>query len=296
MPAYKPPPPPQPSPSKSAKTPKPKTPAKSKEKRQARFKSAAPQAILQRLDRVASQRFFMVDREREGDELKEVFSVLGSTGNIYKVTIDHLPRCDCPDFQKGNHCKHIIFIFTKVLQVPSHSTHWYQKALLTEELEEVFNNAPLAPNALANERVREAYARATGKTPKAASTSQSQKTRKVPGEDDDCPICYESMHKQPEAKLEWCEECGNALHKECFGQWRTTQRNAGKKLTCVWCRADWVSVGGAAGAGAEARVGAGGYLNLSQAAGLSPQRDTSSYYMGPRRGQRFYGYQSYEDD
>ncbi len=56
LPTYKPPPPPQPSPSKVAKTPKPKTPAKSKEKRQARFRSAAPQAILQRLDRVAAQR------------------------------------------------------------------------------------------------------------------------------------------------------------------------------------------------------------------------------------------------
>ncbi|KAF8987590.1 hypothetical protein BDZ89DRAFT_1152622 [Hymenopellis radicata] len=44
-----------PSPSKSAKIRKLKTPAKSKEKRQARFSGAAPQAILQQLDRVTSQ-------------------------------------------------------------------------------------------------------------------------------------------------------------------------------------------------------------------------------------------------
>lgn len=82
----------------------------------------------------------MVDREREGDELKEVFSVLGSTGNVrscrffllalnvllrftkYRLIIypdaivrlhyfSYLPCASPypgPDFQKGNHCKHIV--------------------------------------------------------------------------------------------------------------------------------------------------------------------------------------------
>lgn len=29
-----------------------------------------------------SNRFFMIDRKREGDELSEEFKVLGSTGNV----------------------------------------------------------------------------------------------------------------------------------------------------------------------------------------------------------------------
>ena len=29
-----------------------------------------------------SNRFFMIDRRREGDELREEFKVLGSTGNV----------------------------------------------------------------------------------------------------------------------------------------------------------------------------------------------------------------------
>lgn len=55
----------------------------------------------------------MVDRKREGKELKEVFQVLGSTGNVsppsrdtphceltnflqvYTVTIEKTPSCDC---------------------------------------------------------------------------------------------------------------------------------------------------------------------------------------------------------
>lgn len=37
----------------------------------------------------------MVDRRRNEGELREEFSVLGSTGNIYTVVVDKLPKCDC---------------------------------------------------------------------------------------------------------------------------------------------------------------------------------------------------------
>lgn len=106
---------------------------------------------------------------------------------------------------------------TKVLQVPTTSHVWYQKALITSELEEIFANAPAAPNAVTNRRVQEAYARATGKAP-ATPAAESSSKRRMPTEDDDCPICYESMHKVAEANLAFCEECGNALHSACFAQ------------------------------------------------------------------------------
>lgn len=92
---------------------------------------------------------------------------------------------------------------------------------MTTELESIFANAPLAPNAIANPRLREAYARATGKsqapsTPEASSSSAPKK--RMPGEEDDCPICYDGMHNVAEASLTFCEECGNAVHGECFAQ------------------------------------------------------------------------------
>jgi hypothetical protein len=73
------------------------------EKRGAILKKRCPKVILDRVERVMSQRwvayfffhalypedgstlslrFFMVARSREGDELREQFSVLGSTGNV----------------------------------------------------------------------------------------------------------------------------------------------------------------------------------------------------------------------
>ncbi|KDR69269.1 hypothetical protein GALMADRAFT_230775 [Galerina marginata CBS 339.88] len=272
------------------------------EKRQAIFKPKCPQNIWDRVERVMTQRIFMIDRQRNGDELREEFSVLGSTGNVYTVVIDHKPRCNCPDAVKGNHCKHILFIFLKVLQVAQQSSFWYQKALLTTELEDIFRNAPLAPNSVAHAHIREAHARATGKIPADAPplpADEGTGKKRIPGPDDDCPVCYDGMHGVAEASLVFCEECGNALHKECFGQWQRTAKSNGKDLTCVWCRANWVvapapGAGGVNMAGATRTMHGYGYLNLAGVSGVSPVRDTSTYYHGPRRGQHYYGWQDYD--
>ncbi len=40
----------------------------------------------------------------------------------------------------------------------------------------------------------------------------------MPDEEDSCPICYDDMHNVAETSLVFCEECGNAVHKECFGE------------------------------------------------------------------------------
>ena len=40
----------------------------------------------------------------------------------------------------------------------------------------------------------------------------------MPGPEDDCPVCYEGLHGTEEAKLAFCAQCGNGLHKECFDQ------------------------------------------------------------------------------
>jgi hypothetical protein len=51
------------------------------------------------------------------------------------------------------------------------------------------------------------------------STSQPEAdNRRIPGEGDDCPVCYESMHGAPEKMLTFCDACGNALHSECWKQ------------------------------------------------------------------------------
>ncbi|TFK18862.1 hypothetical protein FA15DRAFT_674946 [Coprinopsis marcescibilis] len=263
------------------------------EKRQARLRSKCPQNILERLERARSQTFYLLERRRIAEELREEFDITGSTGNVYTVVIDHLPRCSCPDSGKGNHCKHILFVFMKVLQIPTHTSLWYQKALVSSELQEIFSIARIAPNSVANPRVQAAYARVTGKSSSPNEPKLSQKKR-IPGEGDDCPICYDTMYKAAEAILVFCDGCGNAVHKICFSKWRDTSIKNETTVTCVWCRSPWVSSAGIGSTG-DATT-SGGYINLAREAGLSPARDTSSYYHGPRRGQRFWESRQYYDE
>ncbi|KAJ7617081.1 hypothetical protein FB45DRAFT_756731, partial [Roridomyces roridus] len=195
-----------------------------------------------------------------------------------------------------------------VLQVPQSSGSCYQKCvpLLTSarpsELETVFAEAPLAPNALAHLGIREAYARATGKFPADSVPSSTPETagpkKSIPGEEDDCPICYNGMHGVDEKKLTFCETCGNAVHGECFAQWKQTAQKGHTKLTCIYCRAEWpsASAGASASGAGGARTTADGYLNISVLRRVSFSTPALHYYYhGPRRGRPYYGYNLYDD-
>lgn len=100
---------------------------KSKEKREARSKSAPNQHDRDRIDRALSERVFMIPAREvyatsdSGITIGEKFPVLGTTGNVYVVDICKKPTCTCPDFDNGNICKHIFFVFYKVLRVPTQS-------------------------------------------------------------------------------------------------------------------------------------------------------------------------------
>lgn len=64
---------------------------------------------------------FVIDRTRGGTEEapEETIDLAGSTGNIYSVHIGKLPTCTCPDNQKGNQCKHIIYVRASNCTFPS---------------------------------------------------------------------------------------------------------------------------------------------------------------------------------
>lgn len=55
---------------------------------------------------------FVIDRKRGGTEEvpEEEIDLAGTTGNIYKIKVTLLPSCTCPDYAKGNQCKHIIYV------------------------------------------------------------------------------------------------------------------------------------------------------------------------------------------
>ncbi|WVQ78319.1 hypothetical protein IAT38_000404 [Cryptococcus sp. DSM 104549] len=269
-----------------------KTPVDPAKERLAR----CPKTITDRFKRATSQRMFMLDREKVAEQPSPIerFKALGSTGNVYTVSIGQIPRCDCPDFLKGNMpCKHIIFVYIKALKVDVEDTVWYQKSLTTEEAVRIFAQAPpsLSGSVAVSDRAQQAYLRATGAISEDEVIEDmggaGSKRKSAIGED--CPVCYEEMTEADDQsnKLVYDESivgCGRPLHRECFTMWSATNRAKRNKVTCVWCRAPWEDDDHFnKGKGkATYSYSSDGHMNLADQAGMSRLRDVSTYYMGHR--------------
>ncbi|KAK3171139.1 hypothetical protein OEA41_003223 [Lepraria neglecta] len=241
-------------PSKKKKGASPRK-AKDEEKRLRRFRQHVPSSYLEKLNRATTQRMFVVDRTRGGtDEIpEETIDMAGTTGNIYNITISRLPSCTCPDNQKGNQCKHIVYVLHNVLKAPEHLQ--YQLAFLSSELREIFAAAP---------------------TPASSETSadaDSPSNRKeVSG---NCPICFTEFEPETE-EIVWCKAaCGNNLHKTCFEQWAKSQSEK---------EGDEDSIKRIKNSG---QVNGEGYVNVAGELGLSGAREYSTYHQHWVRRQGF---------
>ncbi|KAI9142021.1 hypothetical protein BKA69DRAFT_1156886 [Paraphysoderma sedebokerense] len=262
------------------------------EKRATRYRKSATKDIIQRIDRAVSQRMYLVDRKEVSSHEHE-FAVLGSTGNVYNVKIRRFPECNCPDFEKHKNfstghsipCKHVLFIYLKVLKLERSSHIIYQTSLLQSELEALF--ARQVSNAvIANEQTIENYKVATGASSRTAKTSQSGLEESRKPIDGDCPICFETMDPNKLDLLTWCRaQCGNNVHKDCFTRWSRASRGP-DGATCVYCRCNWVESTKASGTNPKVLYKEG-YMNLGNLQGLPSDRDHSSYYDGPRRGHSY---------
>ncbi|GAB7342103.1 hypothetical protein MBLNU457_g0376t3 [Dothideomycetes sp. NU457] len=261
---------------KSGKATQP-SPKKGEEKRLKRYRAQAPLSMTAYHDRAANQRFFALNRERTinhdcphgtSDCPMEVIDLAGSTGNVYQITIEHVPTCTCPNFTKGNaQCKHIIYVLNTVLKAPAHLS--YQLAFLTSELREIFEHAGPLP------------------IEKADQSDKDGKRKPIEG---DCPICCCDLEEEDE-EIVWCKAaCGNNLHKSCFDRWQVSRRGA--EVTCPFCRTPWMkdSTGNLQELVKSGKIGADGYVNVAQELGLSGQRDYSTYHSHWVRRQLGYDY------
>ncbi|KAI7116476.1 hypothetical protein KC352_g34037, partial [Hortaea werneckii] len=125
--------------SKPQKTQKPKD----EEKRLRRWRSHPPSSYLEVRDRALTQRMFALDRQRDTsspDNPTESISLAGTTGNVYTIEISKVPTCNCPHARKGNQCKHIAYVLSRVLRAPTELE--YQLAFTSAELRKIFEKAP----------------------------------------------------------------------------------------------------------------------------------------------------------
>ena len=255
------------------------------------FRKAPSGKVKERVDRVNSQRMYLLDREREHETndqqassssnvapaivAREEFKVLGSTGNVYTVTIDRQPRCDCPDWLKngGDPCKHTLFVFLRVLGIHQNSHLWYQKALISSELQYIFANARPDPT-YTNPSLQSAYLKAisSNKMKDEGDTKINDNCR-IPQKGDVCPVCYEEFAEGISKDLVFCEEsCGNPLHKKCAIEWSKACKRLSQDATCIYCRAQMIKKG-------EVTFSKeGDYLNMAGPSSLvDGKRDFSIY-------------------
>ncbi len=180
-----------------------------------------------RKGRGKTQNIFLIEMNSESDKEK-TFTVMGTTGNVYKVIIGAEPACSCPDFQtRGNRCKHIYFILIRVMHVTN--TDEDQESFSDSELQEMFDSMPKILNHLiADNTHRDTYNELKNKTSPEIKTVDKKST------DDCCPICLDDLENTEE--LDYCKySCGKAIHKTCFTMWM--KRN---NANCVFCRQSWV--------------------------------------------------------
>merc|ERR1712070_671690 len=103
----------------------------------ARYVKQPSFGLTMRIERALQQRLYLLNMERHpGPGPGATFAVLGSTGNVYTVEFGQCPQCNCPDFLNGRGlCKHVLFIWLRVLRCSEDDPRIWQTALLTSELQ-----------------------------------------------------------------------------------------------------------------------------------------------------------------
>ena len=264
--------------------------ATSKEKRLKRFRSYPTTKIQERIDRALHQRLFLVEasapttcRQHGGPSI--TFSVLGSTGNVYEVTIAKVPQCSCPDAAKGNLCKHLLFVMLKVVGLRADHQLVYQSAYLTEELDQIVTALQarlelLGRDVVANEEVQKFHADLKKGINSDDDDNKAVSRKEVDGVD--CPICFDELGLNL-SQLTFCKgTCGTNFHKSCMQMWTRQSAHKSAGPTCPACRQPWedIETGGRKAGGSPSRS-CEGYDNLGRLQGQSTVRDTSSYHSSP---------------
>jgi len=175
----------------------------------------SPRVDPKRVQRALTERIHLLKVDEDA-----VFHVVGSTGdNIYQVEIARGVDCTCPDCQqRGNICKHIIFVWVRVLRLSTDALDLEMDQELIDEIKEKMKNIPQLCYYPPGSKVAEA-------------ADRPATARRQPTKDNECPVCFQEFEDADD--LLWCKwSCGHNVHRECFMQWSRFQ----KTDTCVMCR------------------------------------------------------------
>lgn len=166
-----------------------------------------------------SQKLYLIESIDHEDYIKKEFVIMGSTGNVYTVTIDEKPTCTCPDHKsRHNRCKHIYFVLIKIMGVTEIDKSSYSK----KDLFDMFKNIPPVTDLL------KVSADLKNKYNQLLDTTSADKSKDI---DDFCPICLDELNNGEEL-LTCKSHCGRHVHKDCFSMYNKN----GKRSKCIYCK------------------------------------------------------------
>ncbi|AYV84670.1 MAG: hypothetical protein Hyperionvirus33_13 [Hyperionvirus sp.] len=174
---------------------------------------------LARKQRGIAQKLYLVETLEIKDEDVRKYVIMGSTGNVYTVTISNCPNCTCPDYMmRFVRCKHIFFVLIRIMKVEPGAVN--KKKYLEGELKIMFSNIPEITKVLCvSSKAKEKYVKLAGGV--------------VEKSDDVCPICLDDIKNGEE--YEYCKaECGKCVHKGCFAMWCLKS-----EAKCLVCGSQW---------------------------------------------------------
>ncbi|KAJ3392657.1 hypothetical protein HDU84_003663 [Entophlyctis sp. JEL0112] len=169
------------------------------------FRPTATRFMQNRIDRALQPRSrLQLLSRRLIDPCHQEFKVISSKAATYTCSVKQIPECNCGDWEKGRNCKHLLFVFLKVLRVPSTSPLIFQKALLTSEVKEIleFGNK-FDPKIRYAKKIHEAGGTQLPTPPIRASLSEAP-----------CPLCYDDFESQP-VETGWCDRFAANIAATC---------------------------------------------------------------------------------
>lgn len=180
-----------------------------------------------RKDRGKTQRIFLVHTHNYDDsDIVRSYDVMGTTGNLYTVTIKDIPTCTCPDYsQRQKRCKHIYFVLTRIMKVkPKHED---MATYSSKDLCDMFENIPqITDNLRVSGDEIKTYIKKTNKF------DRNHKMQEI-DENTLCPICLENMEGSFEPIIYCKYSCGTPIHKECSSIYHKHTRT---KECCIVCK------------------------------------------------------------
>ncbi|KAI3860394.1 hypothetical protein MKW92_034534 [Papaver armeniacum] len=150
------------------------------------------------------------------------FFILGTTGDVFNVGLSTTPSCSCPD--RMIPCKHILFVFLRVLEVSLSDSCVRRKTLQPCQLRRLLHT-PTSPQIIAGSRVRERFLH--------LYSSKSDLGPPPKPELGECIKCDRQMYAEDEV-LE-CDQCEYIGHEECM-IYRKTEYGA---PFCGFCGNRW---------------------------------------------------------